>query len=531
MIVHEGHTARVQSVAFSPDGKSVVSGSLDNTVRMWNAHRSSPIGEPLRGHSRNVYSVSYSPLGNLIASASEDKTIRLWDTNTGQQSGDALNGDDGFCSVAFSPDAKLIASGSAGRTVQLWNVQTREAVSAPFKGHTHCVRLVSFSPDGARVVSGSWDKTIRIWDVERGATIIGPLEGHTRAVHSTAFSPDGAQVLSCSKDGTIRFWDARSGGMVGEPYTGHSGGVNSVVFSPCGTYVASGGDDTRVRLWDTRTGRQVDKPFEEHNGLVISVAYSPCGQYIASGSEDFRIIVRNLLAEDLDSGEDGGSHISTGQMSTQEMFKCLRHAGCVDLCTQMDTKQETATIVSGGGFGDLWQGRLDNGTKVAIKAWRNNPLEQCNQKTLQRAARELFDLFRMDSPNIHRLQGVIMFRDQYLGMVSEWMDNGNIREYLLKHPDADRYQLCAQVASGLEYMHNRSTVHGDLKAVNILVSADGIAKLSHLESSVLSEVSSLALFANSTTRWAAPEILLEEVQQKTTQTDVYALGMTMLVNM
>ncbi|CAE7167721.1 unnamed protein product [Rhizoctonia solani] len=184
MIVHEGHTDQVWSVAFSADGKSVVSGSDDGTVRVWNTHKSSPIGEPLRGHRGSVFSVSYSPLGNLIASASGD-IIRLWDPSTRQQSGDDLESKSVF-SVAFSPDAKFIASGCgkgysnvAAYTIQLWDVQTRKLASEPFKGHTTDVESVSFSPDGARIVSGSYDNTIRIWDIERGVTIGRPLEGHT----------------------------------------------------------------------------------------------------------------------------------------------------------------------------------------------------------------------------------------------------------------------------------------------------------------------------------------------------------------
>ncbi|CAE7145379.1 unnamed protein product [Rhizoctonia solani] len=536
----EGHTGWVRSVAFSPDGKSVVSGSSDKTVRMWNAHSSSPIGEPLRGHRHYIYSVSYSPLGNLIASASYDETIRLWDTSTCQQWGESLKGDHGFLSVAFSPDAKLIASGCGGSpssptgcAVQLWGVQTRKVASAPFKGHTSSVWSVSFSPDGARVVSGSWDNTIRIWDAERGVAITGPLKEHTGVVHSTAFSPDGAQIVSCSSYGTIRFWDTRSGGTVGEPYWGHTGKVYSAAFSPCGTYVASGGEDKTVRLWDVRTGRQVDQSFEEHTSGVKSVAFSPCGRSIASGSEDRTVIVRRVLDGVPDPDDGVGPHIITSKMSTQQMFECLRWAGCVDLSSQMDSRQAKAMIASGGGFGDIWKGELHNGGKVAIKAWRTNALGQCEYKTLKRAARELYLWSQMDHPHIHRLQGVILFRDQYLGMVSEWMDNGNLHEYLLKHPRADRYQLCTHITSGLEYMHSRGMVHGDLKALNVLVSSDGIARLSDFDFSVMSEVSNL-LFSESsnsrpgTIRWSAPEILLEEVHQKTTQADVYALGMTML---
>ncbi|CAE7167720.1 unnamed protein product [Rhizoctonia solani] len=149
-----------------------------------------------------------------------------------------------------------------------------------------------------------------------------------------------------------------------------------------------------------------------------------------------------------------------------------------------------------------------------------------------RVARELFDLTKIDHPNVHRLQGVMMFKGQHLGIVSEWADS-NLYEYLVEHPGVNRYQLCTQVASGLDYMHRRGKVHGNLKAVNVVVSSDGIAKLGHLDSSAMSEVTSLIFLSNNhswpgTIRWAAPEMLLEEVTEKTTETDVYALGMTML---
>ncbi|CAE6404393.1 unnamed protein product [Rhizoctonia solani] len=559
-IIHEGHKDAIYSVAFSPDDRSVASGSYDKTVRMWDAHGPSLINEPLAGHTHWVFSISFSPRGNVLASGSGDKTIRLWDTNTGRQLGEPLRGDYRLSSIAFSPDGNFIVAGSGislsrpvstANNVQLWDVQKRAPASDPFQGHTNGVSSVGFSPDGTRVVSGSYDETVRIWDVERGTTIIGPLEGHIEWVRSVAFSPDGSQVVSGSNDSTIQLWDSRSGRMTGSPYEGHTWDVYGVAFSPDGKYITSGGKDHTVRLWDVRTGHQVKQPFEEHTSWVYSVAFSPCGQYIASGSNDRTVIIRSILGNDLESSSNlefgetpgdegewlhnGSTRMIAQHMSTQQVFDCLIDSGCIDLSSKMDTSQETARIVSGGGFGDIWMGQLHDGEKVAIKAWRSNTLEQFNYKSMKRAARELFYWSRMEHRNIHQLKGVIMFKGEYLGMVSEWMENGNLHEYLRRHStdSAGRYQLCLDVASGLEYMHGRSTIHGDLKAANVLVSSDGVARLSDFDFSVMSEASSLVFTESSNTRtgsirWTAPEMLLEEAPKRTRQADVYALGMTML---
>lgn len=159
----------VCSVAVSRDGRRIVSGSKDWTVRIWDAQTGVAFLEPLQGHSRVVTSVAISFDDQRIVSGSKDKTIRIWDAQTG---------------------AKVLE---------------------PLRGHSRAVTSVGFSSDGQRIVSGSSDRTIRIWDAQTGAPLLEPLQGHSYAITSVAFSADGQRIVSGSEDWTIRIWDSQTG--------------------------------------------------------------------------------------------------------------------------------------------------------------------------------------------------------------------------------------------------------------------------------------------------------------------------------
>ena len=294
------HTQIIYSVAYSPDGKQIASGSGHYTgLRIWDAATGAPLHR-LQGHTRSIYSVAYSPDGTRIASGSDDRTVRIWDAATGEQVGEPLQGHtDMVNSVAYSPDGTRIASGSADTTVRIWDAATGVQVGAPLQGHTRSVNSVAYSPDGTHIVSGSWDTIVRIWNAATGG-LVRTLAGHTDYVNPVAFSPDGKRIVSASDDRTVRIWDASTGLQVGEPLAGHTDWVTSVAFSPDGKRIASGSRDYTVRIWDASTGVQVGEPLQGHTREVFSVVYSPDGKQIASGSADRTVRIWGESAKQLD---------------------------------------------------------------------------------------------------------------------------------------------------------------------------------------------------------------------------------------
>ncbi|KAJ6450552.1 hypothetical protein C8R47DRAFT_1181444 [Mycena vitilis] len=290
--VLEGHTSVVLSVAFSSDGKHIVSGADDRSVRIWDAESGEQLGGPLEGHTDCVRSVAFSPDGKHIVSGSHDRSVRIWDAESGEQLGGPLEGHtDWVVSVAFSPDGKHIVSGSHDRSVRIWDAESGEQLGGPLEGHTDDVRSVAFSPDGKHIVSGSHDRSVRIWDAESGEQLGGPLEGHAGGVQSVAFSPDGKHIVSGSDDRSVRIWDAESGEQLGGPLEGHTDWVVSVAFSSDGKHIVSASLDSTIRIWDAEN-------------WVVSVAFSPDGKHIVSGSHD-----RSVRIWDAQSGDDLGDWV------------------------------------------------------------------------------------------------------------------------------------------------------------------------------------------------------------------------------
>jgi WD40 repeat protein len=269
----------VYTAAFSPDGTRIMSG-WDNTLRLWDAISGIHLNT-LHGHSELVQSVAFSPDGTRVVSGSWDNTLRLWDAVSGAHLNTIEGHSSSVTSVAFSPDGTHVVSGSWDRTLRLWDVSG--AHLSTLEGHSSKVSAVAFSPDGARVVSGSWDSTLRLWDAVSGAHV-HTLEGHSNAVSSVAFSPDSTRILSGSWDHTLRLWDAVNGAHL-NTLTGHFDWVNSVAFSPDSMCVLSASNDNTLRLWEAVSSAH-HNTFERHSDQINSVSFSPDGTYVVSGSSD-----------------------------------------------------------------------------------------------------------------------------------------------------------------------------------------------------------------------------------------------------
>ncbi len=333
----QGHTQRVTSVAFSPDGTRLASGSqaygpqgtaLPAEVKVWNAVTGqetltitaftnpvwsvafSPDGRRLAGgswwrvnvcdaatgqliltlpHTGGVVSkVAFSPDGKRIASGGGDGIVKVWDATSGQEVLALQGHTSRVTSVAYSPDGMRLASSSGQQDgqskveIKVWDLAPKQE-PLTLRQQSSRIECMAYSPDGRRLASGGRDGMVKVWDPTAGREVHS-LKGHTNQVNGVAFSPDGTQLASGSHDHTVKIWEV-VGGQEVRTIKGHTDTVWDVAYSPDGQRIASGGGDGTVKVWDASSGQQL-LSLTGHTDLVISVAFSPDGKRIVSGSHD-----------------------------------------------------------------------------------------------------------------------------------------------------------------------------------------------------------------------------------------------------
>ncbi len=249
-----GHLDSVDSMAFSPDGQRIVTGSDDRTARVWDAASGRELFK-IMGHNGPVNSVGFSQDGHRIITSSDDQTARVWEAATGRELFKLMGHRGSVSSAAFSRDGQWIVTGSHDQTAKVWEVATRR-VLVTLEGHTDLISSVAFSPDRRRIVTGSFDQTARVWEAASGREL-HQLIGHSQPVYSVAFFPDGQRVITGGTENIAKVWDAESGLELPLQRLVGRGTMTSVAISPDGQQIVTGSYDQSAKVWEAARADQV----------------------------------------------------------------------------------------------------------------------------------------------------------------------------------------------------------------------------------------------------------------------------------
>jgi len=276
-----GHRSWVMAVAFNPKTPALVSGSLDDTIRVWHL----PSGKEfysLEAHPRGVNDLVISRGGQVMASCGDDHTVRLWDLARGRLLYTLTGHLRDVMAVAMGPRGMLLASGGEDRSLMLWRLDQGRHLKT-LKGATGIIKAVEITADEHTLISGGLDNQVRLWDIATGS-LLRTFSGHSHAVNDLAISQDNRLIASASKDGTVRLWELATGNLL-KILAEHTQDVNGVAIAPDTQTLVSGSNDGTVKLWDINTG-QCLYTLSGHSGAIQAVAIHHSGRLIASASTD-----------------------------------------------------------------------------------------------------------------------------------------------------------------------------------------------------------------------------------------------------
>jgi WD40 repeat protein len=314
-----GHSSSTAAATFSPDGRYAVSGSNDNTLKLWDVATARQL-RTFIGHGKSVTTMAFAPNGRLLLSGSDDNTVKVWDIGTGKELLSFSGHGGGIEAVAVSPDGRYalsaseapisIRSGEQIATMKLWEIATGKTLRT-FSGHAGGVKSVVISPDGRFALSGGDDKRMKLWELSTGRELRS-FAGHGGTVESVAFSPDGQFALSGSADKTMKLWEVATGKELRS--SAHPRKVTSIAYSADGRVALSGmvtdsilsadgrvvlSDPEIMTLWDMTTGAELRRfairsdPVTSVRGRImdnpIRVALSSDGRFALSTAGGMRL--------------------------------------------------------------------------------------------------------------------------------------------------------------------------------------------------------------------------------------------------
>jgi serine/threonine-protein kinase len=284
----QGHRGALNGIAISPDGKTLASGSVDNTIRLWDV----ATGEEratLTGHRNEIVELAFTQDGKTLVSCSSDDTIRVWNVETREELRTIAAHSRDVHSIQLTADGEIISSGADGM-IKVWNLATGEEVRSLNTNSEKLLKIVLL-PDQQTLVSADNRGTIAFWNLNTG-TEQSRFTAHTGSINTMAVSPDGKILASGGTDGTVKLWNLANGELL-HTLTGHTGWIWNIIFSPDGeavptelrgALIASSSLDGTVKLWNL-DGTLIDT-LAGHAGWVMGTAFTPDGKLLATGSAD-----------------------------------------------------------------------------------------------------------------------------------------------------------------------------------------------------------------------------------------------------
>lgn len=266
-ILH-GHSNRIFSVAFSPNGQFLASASADRTIKLWSPHTGKCL-KTLHGHGSWVWAVAFTPDNNLLASASYDHTIKMWDVSSGGCVRTLQGHPSSVLAIAFSPDGKTLFSSGYENIVKRWDVETGNCLHT-WEADSNRVWAVAVSPNNQYVATGGDRSSVQLWDIHSGACL-RTFSGHTSQVLCILFTWDGSRIISGSSDRTIKIWDVATGDCLATLYN-HLNWVWSLSLSLDAQTLLSASQDETINCWDVATGHcwQTLRPARPYEGMMIA---------------------------------------------------------------------------------------------------------------------------------------------------------------------------------------------------------------------------------------------------------------------